>query len=162
MAFANAVDALAAAIDAQRAIATADWPHGRPVLVRMGMHTGYARPIEDDYRALAVHQAARVLNAANGGQVFATDEVIEVAGEHSLAAFDIERLGRYRVQDFDAPVALYSISAPDRAGDARPARVRPADSHNLVLMRRLCPQGPQSDRHCCRRLCHTQSDQGRL
>jgi predicted ATPase/class 3 adenylate cyclase len=132
VAFANAVDALAATIDAQRAIATADWPHGRPVLVRMGVHTGYGRPIEDDYRALAVHQAARVVNAANGGQVFATDEVIEVVGEHSLAAFDIERLGRYRVQDFDAPVALYSISAPDLAGDARPARVRPADSHNLV------------------------------
>lgn len=132
VAFANAGDALAAAVDGQRAIATAEWPHARPVLVRMGMHIGYGRPIEDDYRALAVHQAARVVDAANGGQVFATDDVIEAAGEHSLDEFDIERLGRYRVQDFDAPVSLYSISAPDLAVDARPARVRPADSHNLV------------------------------
>ena len=132
VAFANGDDALAAAVDAQRAIADAEWPHGRPVLVRMGMHTGYGRPIENDYRALAVHQAARVVNAANGGQIFVTDEVIEAAGEHSLATLDIEQLGRYRVQDFDAPVALYSVSAPDLIGDARPARVRPADSHNLV------------------------------
>lgn len=132
VAFAEAADALAAAVSAQRAIANAEWAHGQPVLVRMGMHTGYARPVADDYRALAVHQAARVVNAANGGQIFVTDEVIEAVDEGSLAAFDIVGLGRYRVQDFDTPVSLYSISMPGLAGDHRPARVRPADSHNLV------------------------------
>ena len=50
----------------------ADWPTEQPIQVRMGLHAGYARPVDDDYRALAVHQAARVVGAANGGQILAT------------------------------------------------------------------------------------------
>lgn len=132
VAFADAADALSAAVDAQRALAQAEWPHGREVHVRMGIHAGYGRPVENDYRALAVHQAARVVNAANGGQVYATDDVVALAAQHPHPPFQIERLGRFRVQDFDDPVGLYAISAPDLVSDTRPPRVLPADSHNLV------------------------------
>ncbi len=129
VAFADASDALAAAVDGQRVLAAADWPTGNPVKVRMGLHAGYARPVDDDYRALAVHQAARVVDAANGGQILATDEVIALSGD---AEIDLTELGRYRVSDFDEPITLYRVSASDLDGDARPPRVRPADSHNLV------------------------------
>ena len=131
VAFANASDALAAAVDGQRALAGADWPTDDPVQVRMGMHTGYARPVDGDYRALAVHQAARVVDAANGGQILATTEVVEL--DHgSDGKIVATALGRFRVRDFDEPIALYRISAPDLDTDERPPRVRPADSHNLV------------------------------
>ena len=129
VAFANASDALAAAVDGQRALAGADWPPEAPIKVRMGLHTGYARPVDDDYRALAVHQAARVVDAANGGQILATAEVIALQGG---AEIEVTELGRYRVRDFDEPIALYCVSAPDLDVDPRPPRVRPADSHNLV------------------------------
>ncbi len=129
VAFANASDALLAAVEGQRALARTDWPTEQPIRVRMGLHTGYARPVDDDYRALAVHQAARVVDAANGGQVVATAEVIALRGDAEL---DVTELGRYRVRDFDEPIALYLVSAPDLDGDTRPLRVRPADSHNLV------------------------------
>jgi predicted ATPase/class 3 adenylate cyclase len=129
VAFANAADALAAAIDGQRALAGADWPSEQRIQVRMGLHTGYARAVDDDYRALAVHQAARVVDAANGGQILATAEVIALRGDAELEVVD---LGRYRVRDFDEPIVLYRVSASDLDGDDRPPRVRPADSHNLV------------------------------
>ena len=131
VAFDNASDALAAAVDGQRSLARADWPTKQPIKVRMGLHAGYARPIDDDYRALAVHQAARVVNAANGGQILATTEVIEL-GDDAPPELVLTRLGRYRVSDFDEPIALYRVSAADIQGDPRPPRVRPADSHNLV------------------------------
>src|SRR5881296_2073052 len=40
VAFARATDALAAAVDAQRALARHAWPDGVRVRVRMGLHTG--------------------------------------------------------------------------------------------------------------------------
>ncbi len=131
VAFANASDAIAAAVDGQRALAGADWPTDDPVQVRMGIHTGYARPVDGDYRALAVHQAARVVDAANGGQILATTEVIALAGA-SDGKILATALGRFRVRDFDEPIALYRISAADFDSDERLPRVRPADSHNLV------------------------------
>ncbi len=131
VAFANASDAVAATIDAQRALAHADWPTKHPVRVRMGLHAGYARPVDDDYRALAVHQAARVVSAANGGQIFATTEVMALC-DGTPPDLVVTDLGRYRVRDFDEPIPLYRLSAVDLDGDSRPPRVRPADSHNLV------------------------------
>ncbi len=129
VAFASASDALSAAIDGQRALARSTWPGDQPVQVRMGLHTGYARPVDGDYRALAVHQAARIVDAANGGQVLATGEVI---AHHADGQPTIELLGRYRIRDFDEPIALYRVSAPDLDSDERPPRARPAESNNLV------------------------------
>ena len=42
VAFARASDAIAAAVAAQRAPASQDWPEGADVRVRMGVHTGEA------------------------------------------------------------------------------------------------------------------------
>ena len=131
VAFAGASDAVAATIDAQRALSRADWPTENPVRVRMGLHAGYARPVEGDYRALAVHQAARIVSAANGGQIFATAEVMALC-DGTPPDLVVTNLGRYRVRDFDDPIALYRLSAADLDDDTRAPRVRPADSHNLV------------------------------
>ncbi len=129
--FLDADDAIAATLDAQRALAATEWPTEHPLRVRMGLHAGYARPVDDDYRALAVHQAARVVDAANGGQVLATDEALALHTERSADVL-VTDLGRYRVRDFDGPIRLHRLSAPDIEGDLRPPRVRPAEHHNLV------------------------------
>jgi len=129
VAFASAADALAATVDAQRALMEATWPTDPPLRVRMGLHAGYAKPVDDDYRALAVHQAARVVDAANGGQIYATADVVELRGG---APVDITNLGHYRVRDFDEPIELFQVTTTDLELDDRPPRVRPADSHNLV------------------------------
>ena len=39
-AFSRARDAVSASVDAQRALASHEWPFGAPVKVRMGLHTG--------------------------------------------------------------------------------------------------------------------------
>src|SRR5690242_12705506 len=68
--FSDSGNAVSAAIDAQRALAEDEWP-GR---VRIGLHTGYARPTQGDYTALVVNQTARVAGAARGGQILLTPE----------------------------------------------------------------------------------------
>ena len=81
VAFADTSAAVAACGEAQHLLGEEPWPEDGPVRVRMGVHCGLASPKDDDYVALAVHQAARVVAAAHGGQVI----VSEHASEHALA-----------------------------------------------------------------------------
>ena len=68
--FADARQAVDAALDAQRALAAAAWPRGiEPPHVRMGVHTGYVERTGLGYVGLEVHRAARVGAAAHGGQI---------------------------------------------------------------------------------------------
>lgn len=130
VAFASADDAVDACVAAQRALASAPWPEGVEVRVRMGIHTGYAEPRNDDYSALALNQAARVVGAAHGGQIVLTaDTAVAMDREPPVP---MSSRGRFRVRDFDGPVELFTVEASGWTDPGRPLRVRPADGHNLV------------------------------
>jgi class 3 adenylate cyclase len=131
VAFADASDAVMASADVQRALAVAPWPTAMPVRVRIGVHTGYARPRGGDYIALALHQAARVVDAAHGGQVILTGDTAARATALP-AGVRLERLGRFRVRDFDEPPELFRVIAAGVEPREAAPRVRPADGHNLV------------------------------
>src|SRR5438094_214455 len=66
-AFESANDAVAAAADAQAALAQHDWPDGNEVRVRMGLHTGEPRAVGGRYVGLVVHAAARPRRAPAQG-----------------------------------------------------------------------------------------------
>src|SRR5213595_3895425 len=59
-AFANAHDALNAALDAQCALEDHAWPSNRPLRARMGLHTCETMLVEDDYVGIGVHRASRI------------------------------------------------------------------------------------------------------
>ena len=128
-AFGDAGSALRACADAQRRLATEMWPSGTGPRVRMGVHTGLASPRDGDYVALAVHQAARVMAAAHGGQIL----VSEVAGSEagSLGDLGLGPVGLYRLRDFDGPVRLYCVTGPALSTDFPAVRAMPVDGHNL-------------------------------
>ena len=131
--FTEAADAVGAAVAAQRGFASASWPTTLPVRVRVGMHTGYARPASNDYNALVVNQAARVVGAARGGQVLLSEQTRAAIDTRGLpAGVHLHALGRFRVRDFDEPVALFSAAGDGFVPVDAPPRVRPADGHNLV------------------------------
>src|SRR5918912_432998 len=71
-AFRRAKDAVAAAVDIQRALAAHDWPQNVQVRVRMGVHTGEPAVGGERYVGLGVHRAARIAAAGHGGQVLAS------------------------------------------------------------------------------------------
>src|SRR4026209_1296335 len=67
--FRSAADALAAAAAVQRALTTLSGPSGAGIRVRIGLHTGQAVRVGNDYVGLDVHRAARIADAGHGGQV---------------------------------------------------------------------------------------------
>ncbi|HWC32216.1 MAG TPA: adenylate/guanylate cyclase domain-containing protein, partial [Actinomycetota bacterium] len=71
--FRTPVDAVGAAVAAQRGLTRHEWPHGRPLRVRMGIHTGEGRLGGDDYLGIDVNRAARIAAAGHGGQVLVSD-----------------------------------------------------------------------------------------
>ncbi len=62
VAFARASDAVAAAVTAQRSLASQAWPEGITVRVRMGLHTGEPSLKAEGYVGLDVHRAARIMS----------------------------------------------------------------------------------------------------
>lgn len=132
VAFADQDAALRAAVDAQEAMCSATWPQEAHVRVRVGLHTGSAHvSTSGTYRALAVHQAARIMACANGGQVLASAATVD-ASPRAPNGYRATSIGHFRIRDFDEPVSLYQISRPGRPLVDTPIRARPADGHNLL------------------------------
>ena len=75
-AFATAVQALQAALDAQRALHREEWGpagesgrhRGLPLRVRMALHTGVTEEREGDYFGPALNRAQRLMSAGHGGR----------------------------------------------------------------------------------------------
>ena len=123
-------DAIVACADGQLALGAEPWPTGSPLRVRMGVHSGVAIPHERDYVAYAVHQAARVVNTAHGGQIVVSADAAN--GTELPPHLSLRSLGRFRVRDFDDPVELWQVHG-EGLDDTFPAlRVLPADRHNLA------------------------------
>lgn len=67
-AFGSASGAVSAAAALAAAFAAEEWPGSR-ISVRLGLHTGELEPTGEDYFGPTVNRAARVADAANGGQI---------------------------------------------------------------------------------------------
>ena len=77
-AFATARDALLGAVDAMRAIEKEAWDEVGPLRVRMGLHTGEATQRDGDYYGPSLNRAARLMSAANGGQLVCSQTTAEL------------------------------------------------------------------------------------
>jgi predicted ATPase/class 3 adenylate cyclase len=131
VAFESADDAVAATVDAQAALAATSWVRHTPVLVRMGIHSGFARPHRGNYAALAVNQAARLVDAAHGGQVLLSPETARLVTRLPDGA-ELESLGRFRLRDFPTPQELHQVRTATLPVRQTAPRARPADGHNLL------------------------------
>src|SRR5918996_43090 len=84
--FRTAPQAVAAAVEAQRAIAAHEWPEGAAVRVRVGLHTGEGILGGDNYVGVDLHRAARIAAAGHGGQIVVS-EATRVLGDGLPAEF---------------------------------------------------------------------------
>jgi DNA-binding NarL/FixJ family response regulator/class 3 adenylate cyclase len=124
IAFRKPKDAILAAVAAQRALHSHSWPEGAQVRVRMGIHTGEASLAGGRYHGLAVHRAARICDAGNGGQILLsqTSYTLLEDEEEELPELTIRDLGPQRLKDFDRPIGIFQLVAPDLPGDFPPLR----------------------------------------
>ena len=120
VAFARASDAIAAAVSAQRALASERWPEGVDVRVRMGVHTGEAEVRQDDYVGLDVHRAARICAAGHGGQVLISSSTRELVADELPHDVALRDLGEHRLKDLDRPEHLFQVVVGDLPADFPP------------------------------------------
>ena len=102
---------LAAAVEAQRAIETYEWPEGLRVRVRMGLHVGEVLEDDDDLVGMSINHAARIAASAHGGQIVlsgAVRDMIRVLPD----GVEIHPLGTHRLRDVGS-VSLFQVDHPD-------------------------------------------------
>ena len=112
VAFRRPRQAVEAAVAAQHALAAHEWPDGVDLRVRIGVHTGEATPVGDQYVGLAVHRAARICDAGHGGQVLISETTRSLLDdeEAELKGIAIHDLGPHLLKDFDRPVRIYQLA----------------------------------------------------
>jgi DNA-binding NarL/FixJ family response regulator/class 3 adenylate cyclase len=112
VAFRRPKEAVDAAVAAQRALAEHEWPEGAEIRVRIGIHTGEASLVGDQYVGLAVHRAARICDAGHGGQTLLSETTrsLLVDEEEEFEHFQLHDLGPQRLKDFDRPVRIYQLT----------------------------------------------------
>jgi len=130
-AFSTANDAVAAAVVAQRSLGAELWGATGPLRVRMGMHTGQAQYRDGDYHGTALNRAARLMDAAHGGQVVVSGVTAALVDGHSAEAVDLVPLGEHRLRDLAEPIAVFQLAAPGLERDFPALRSLAAFPSNL-------------------------------
>ena len=118
--FVEATAAVHAARDAQLALLSEDWGDTGPLRVRMGLHTGPAEVRAGDYYGPAVNRAARLMSAANGGQVVLSLATEELVRDAMAADIDFVDLGEHRLRDLSRPERLFQLAGPGLPRDFPP------------------------------------------
>jgi predicted ATPase/class 3 adenylate cyclase len=110
-AFATPHAALGAALAAQRALTAEPWPTGRPIRVRMSLHTGVCEERDNDYFGPVVNRAARLEAVAHGGQVVVSGATAELLSESLPEGVTLRDLGLHRLKDLGRPERVYQLEA---------------------------------------------------
>jgi predicted ATPase/class 3 adenylate cyclase len=113
VAFSAALDAVAAAIQAQRALQTQSWPQGVRVRIRIGIHTGSPGLADGAYVGLDVHRAARIAAVAHGGQIVVSAATAELVRSDLPAGVCLMDLGIHRLKDLPRSEHLLQVQAED-------------------------------------------------
>jgi predicted ATPase/class 3 adenylate cyclase len=129
--FGSAREALAAAVEAQRAIAAEPWPADAAIRVRMGLHSGEAGTAGGSLVGLDINRAARIAAAAHGGQILVSDATRALVTTALADDVALRELGEYRLRDLLAPERLVQVSANGLASAFPPPRTLDARPNNL-------------------------------
>jgi predicted ATPase/class 3 adenylate cyclase len=129
--FERTADAVAATVDAQRALAAEPWAEDGQVRVRMGIHTGDGRLDADgEYVGADVHRAARVAAAGHGGQVLLSETTSALVADELPEGVGLRGLGEHRLKDL-RPERLFQLVAAGLRTDFPPIRSLDRQPNNL-------------------------------
>jgi eukaryotic-like serine/threonine-protein kinase len=115
-AFARSMQALMAALAAQRMLYAEEWPENTPVLVRMGLHTGETNERNGNYFGSTVNRVARLMSAGHGGQVLLSDATYNLIRDplrHREPGSDLLDMGEHRLRDLTYTERIFQLLVPD-------------------------------------------------
>jgi class 3 adenylate cyclase len=105
-------NALAAAAELVRAVATQDWPTPRPIQVRAAFHTGEAELRAGDYYGSAVNRTARLRAIAHPNQVLVSHLTATAVAGRLPPELQLRDLGVHRLKDLTEPEHVFQLVAP--------------------------------------------------
>ena len=112
-AFARASDAVAAAVDAQRAFLAESWPTGAELHVRMAVHTGEAQlRDEGNYFGQTVIRCARLRAIGHGDQILVSDAAAGLVLDQLPDGVILADLGTHRLKDLGRPERVWHVVHP--------------------------------------------------
>ncbi len=135
--FPRARDAVAAAIEMQRALAREPWDPDEALRLRMGIHTGEPELVHEGYVGMDVVVAARICSAAHGEQIVVSRTTRDTAGEQPLPDASYKPLGQHRLKSVPLTTQLFQVVAPELGHEFPPLKTLSATSlpalhHRLV------------------------------
>ena len=111
--FPRARNAVAAAVEVQRAHARASWPDGVAVRLRIGLHTGEPAVGDEGYTGLDVVRASRLAAIGRGGQVLLSDTTRAIVADDLPDGVVMRALGERPLRDIERPEPLTELVIPD-------------------------------------------------
>ncbi|MFY1620980.1 ATP-binding protein, partial [Micromonospora sp. WMMD736] len=127
-AFARASDAVACALQVQRAPLA-------PIRLRIGVHTGEVQLRDDaNYAGPVINRAARLRDLAHGGQTVLSGATEPLVADHLPDGAWLTDLGSHRLRDLPRPERVLQLCHPDVRTEFPPLRAADAVvSHNLPV-----------------------------
>jgi class 3 adenylate cyclase len=119
--FARARDAVAAAVGAQRTLRAHEWPQGKEVKVRMGLHTGEPHVGDEGYLGIDVVRAARIAAAGHGGQILVSETTRALLGNQLPDGVAVHDLGEQNLKDIQHE-HIFELSVDGRTAGYKPLK----------------------------------------
>jgi predicted ATPase/class 3 adenylate cyclase/DNA-binding CsgD family transcriptional regulator len=125
-AFARASDAVACALELQRAPLA-------PIRLRIGVHTGQVQlRDESNYAGPTINRTARLRDLAHGGQTVLSGATEQLVVDWLPADAWLADLGTHQLRDLPRPERVVQLCHPDIRNEFPPLRTfKSADTHNL-------------------------------
>jgi predicted ATPase/class 3 adenylate cyclase len=131
--FTTAAAAMSATVRAQRDLAAEPWPSSAAVRVRMGLHSGEGQVDHDGlYVGHDVHRAARLAEAAHGGQILVSETTRALVGTALPGGVSLRDLGEHRLKDL-RPQPLSQVVIDGLPSDFPSVRSLDAKPNNLPV-----------------------------
>jgi len=132
-AFPTAPDAVAAACDAQLALAKEDFSTVDGLRVRMALHTGYAEERNADYFGTAVNRVARLMSIGHGDQILLSGVTRDLAHSDLPVDTTLSNLGSHRLKDLTESEQIWQLTIAGLPAEFPPLKSLDTLPNNLPM-----------------------------
>jgi predicted ATPase/class 3 adenylate cyclase len=134
-AFPTALNALSAALVAQRAFSLEDWSEVDGLQVRAALHTGSAEERDSDYFGQPLNRVARLLSTGHGGQTLVSLPTYELVRDALPPNVSLLDMGEHRLKDLFRPERIFQVAAADLPSEFPPLKTLDNRPNNLPVQR---------------------------
>ena len=99
--------------------------------LRYGLHLGPVQGRDDDLFGSPINRAARIMNAAHGGQILVSQAVDDNVHERLPAPVSLKDLGTLRLRDLATPEHVFQVVHPELRQNFPALRELEATPNNL-------------------------------